>query len=312
MVEAVRADVERAIRERTIVRTWPMRGTLHYVPSADAAWMLELLAARVIRGAAGRYRQLELDEATFRRIRTVVNRAFTSTPVMTRRELFAAIDAAGISTAGQRGIHLIRHLCMDRMLCQGPHGEKEPTFVLLDDWIRSSRVLARDEALQTLAERYFTSHGPASVRDFANWTGLSLTDARTALHLARPSLASIESSGDELWMSSALEEPAELPHSVHLLPGFDEYLLGYRDRSAVLAARHVERIVPGGNGVFQATLVVDGMVQGTWRRSIRGGALKLGVTPFVRLSAAARRTTAAAAHRYAAFLGVPVVLEWMS
>jgi hypothetical protein len=121
---------------------------------------------------------------------------------MTRRDLFAAIDAAGISTTGLRGIHLIRHLCMDRTLCQGPHAGKEPTFVLFDDWVRSSRVMARDEALQMLAERYFTSHGPASVRDFANWTGLSLTDARTALHLATPSLASVESSGDELWRLS--------------------------------------------------------------------------------------------------------------
>ena len=312
MVNATRTEVERAIAERTIVRTWPMRGTLHFVSAADAGWMLDLLASRVMRGAAGRYRQLELDDATFRRIRTVTRRAHSHTPMMTRSTLFAAINAAGVSTAGQRGIHLIRHLCMEGLLCQGPHAEKEPTFVLMEDWVRESRTVSRDEALQLLAERYFTSHGPASVRDFANWTGLPLTDARTALQLAKPSLASIERSGDELWMSSALDELTEQSHSVHLLPGFDEYLLGYRDRSAVLEAGHMERIVPGGNGVFQATLVVDGMVRGTWRRSIRGGAMRLGVTPFVRLSAAMKKATAAAAHRYAAFLGIPVVVEWTS
>ena len=312
MVNATRTEVERAIAERTIVRTWPMRGTLHFVPAADAGWMLDLLASRVMRGAAGRYRQLELDDATFRRIRTVTRRALSHTPMMTRSTLFAAIDAAGVSTAGQRGIHLIRHLCMEGLLCQGPHAEKEPTFVLMEDWVRESRTVSRDEALQLLAERYFTSHGPASVRDFANWTGLSLTDSRTALHLAKPSLALFDDDGDELWMSNALEAPAGSANGAQLLPGFDEYLLGYRDRSAVLAPEYVERIVPGGNGVFQATLVLDGLVRGTWRRAQKSGAMKLGVHPFVKLSAARRKEVAAAADRYAAFLGIPVALEWTS
>jgi hypothetical protein len=309
MKDATRADVVRAITERTIVRTWPMRGTLHFVPAVDAGWMLELLASRVIRGAIGRNRQLELDDATFRRARTVVNRALACTPVMTRSAMFGAMNSAGISTAGQRGIHLIRHLCMDRMLCQGPHAEKEPTFVLMDEWVRESRAPSRDEALLLLAERYFTSHGPASVRDFANWTGLSLTDSRTALHLAKPSLATFWRDDDELWMSNSLEETQERPET-HLLPGFDEYLLGYRDRSDVLRAEYVERIVPGGNGVFQATLVLDGLVKGTWRRAQKSGAMKLTVQPFVRLSAATKKAVAAAGDRYAAFLGIPVALEW--
>lgn len=310
MADATRADVERAIRERTIVRTWPMRGTLHFVPAMDAAWMLELLAPRVLRSRASLYRYHELDQPTLARIRSVVQRALQREPVMTRSALFAELDAARITTSGQRGIHILQCLSMERMLCQGPHAEREPTFVMFDDWIRSSRTMARDQALQTLATRYFTSHGPASVRDFANWAGLSLLDARTALHLAKPSLTSIQQDGDELWMSHALGEPNDPLPSAHLLPGFDEYLLGYRDRSAVLAAEYAERIVPGGNGVFRATLVLDGLVRGTWRRAQRGSSVKLELLPFTRLAAARKREVAAAATRYAAFIGVPVALDW--
>jgi len=310
MADATRADVERAIRERAIVRTWPMRGTLHFVPAIDAAWMLDLLAPRVLRSRASLYRYHELDQLTLRRIRSVVQRALEREPVMTRGALFAELDAARITTAGQRGIHILQCLSMERMLCQGPHAEREPTFVMFDEWIRSSRTPSRAEALQVLATRYFTSHGPASVRDFANWTGLSLLDARTALHLAKPSLTSFERDGDGLWMSNALEEPDEPLHPAYLLPGFDEYLLGYRDRSAVLAAEYVERIVPGGNGVFRATLVLDGLVRGTWRRTPRAGSMHLELLPFTRIAAAKKKQVAAAADRYAAFLGVPVALEW--
>lgn len=310
MASATRADVERAIHERTIVRTWPMRGTLHFVPAVDAAWMLELLAPRVLRSRTSLYRHLELDQPALQRIRSVLERALQREPVMTRGALFAELEAARITTAGQRGVHILQCLSMERMLCQGPHAEREPTFAMFDAWIRSSRTPSRDEALQTLATRYFTSHGPASVRDFANWTGLPSLEARAALQLAKPSLACIAGDGDELWMSNALDESTEPSRQAHLLSGFDEYLLGYRDRSAVLAAQHMDRVVPGGNGMFRATLVLDGLVRGTWRRARARGGLTLGVAPFARLAAARKKEIAAAANRYASFLGVPVALEW--
>jgi hypothetical protein len=307
---ATRADVERAVTERTIVRTWPMRGTLHFVPAADAAWMLRLLAPRVLRGRASVYRYHELDDATWRKARLVIERALARERVMTRRALFAELDAARVATSGQRGIHILQRLSMELMLCQGPHLRREPTFTLFDDWIRSSRTLARDEALLLLGRRYFASHGPASLRDFANWTGLTMADARTALHLARPFLDRVDAGAGEMWMSSTLNaEEAPVARS-QLLPGFDEYLLGYRDRSAVLDAAHTELITPGRNGVFQATLVVDGRVRGTWRRSSRRQGTMLRVQPFGPLPAPVRKAVATAADRYARFLGVPVALEW--
>ncbi|HEX5973419.1 MAG TPA: winged helix DNA-binding domain-containing protein [Gemmatimonadaceae bacterium] len=311
MAGATRADVERAIHERAIVRTWPMRGTLHFIPAIDAAWMLSLLAPRVLRSRGSLYRHYELDQPTLRRIRAIIERALTREQVMTRGALFAALDTARITTAGQRGIHILQCLSMERMLCHGPHAGREPTFVLFDAWIHSSRTPSRDDALQVLATRYFTSHGPATVRDFANWAGLTMADARAGLHLAQPVLASMRSDAGELWMSSTLEDVVPRGRA-YLLPGFDEYLLGYRDRGAVLDAQHADLVVPGGNGVFQPTIIADGHVRGTWRRSTRATGVRLRMLPFATLSAPIRKALAAAAGRYAAFLGVPVSLEWTS
>lgn len=309
---ATRADVERVIADRTIVRSWPMRGTLHFIPAADARWMLELLAPRVVRGMAGRHRQLGVDDAVIRRSRTLIDRALKQRSVLSRSVLLSVLEKGGISPGGQRGIHIVRRLCMDRMLCFGPHDEKQPTFVLFDDWIRTSRRLDREDALRTLAERFFTSHGPASVRDFVWWTGLTVADAKLGLRLAQPSLERVATDDGELWMSNDLSASDAPTSRAHLLPGFDELLLGYKDRGATLAPEHASRICPGNNGVFQATLVLDGRVCGLWRRSTRAKAVAIEGSPFVLLKAAQKKAFAGAAERYAAFLGVPVRVEWAS
>ena len=310
MPSATRADVERAVADRTIVRTWPMRGTLHFVPAIDARWMLELLCPRIIKGAAGRHRQLELDDATFGRSRTLVANALHRDGILTRSALFAALGSGGVSTAGQRGIHILQRLCMECMLCFGPHSDKQPTFVLFDDWIRTSRRLDRDDALRTMAERFFTSHGPATLRDFAGWIGVAMAGARVGLALARPSLERVDTVAGEQWMASgAVSESAPPPRS-HLLPGFDEFMLGYKDRSAALPARLADRIVPGGNGMFLSTLVIDGQVCGTWRRRTHRNSVRIEPSPFRRLAASGKRAFAIPAGRYAHFLDVPVTIAW--
>ena len=307
---ATRADVERAVVDRAIVRTWPMRGTLHFVPAVDARWMLELLAPRIMRGAAGRHRQMELDDAAFRRTRAILGRAMQDEPMLTRAAIYEALELGGVPTTGQRGIHILRHLSMERMLCLGPHAGKQPTFVLFDAWIGDSRRLDRDDALRTLAERYFVSHGPATLRDFVWWTGLTVAEAKVALHLARPALERVATDDDELWMSREPAAADEPDAPAHLLPGFDELLLGYKDRSASLAPRNAGLVVPGGNGVFRSTLVLNGRVCGTWTRSARGAAVALELSPFGRLTAAERRAFTAPAERYARFLGEEVTLRW--
>jgi hypothetical protein len=307
---ATRADVERAIADRTIVRTWPMRGTLHFVAAADARWMLELLTPRIVKGAAGRHRQLELDDATFKKSRTLIARALKRAPVLTRGAIFDALEDGGISTGGYRGIHIVQRLSMERMICYGPHAEKQPTFALFDDWIGTSRQLDRDHGLRTLAERFFRSHGPATLRDFVGWTGLTVADAKIGLHLAEPSLQRVATDDADLWMSSELPVRDTPESPAHLLPGFDELLLGYKDRSAMVAARHAGRIVPGSNGMFVPTLVLDARVCGTWKRATRGKNVVLEASPFGRLTAAQKKAFDAPRARYADYLGIPLTLAW--
>lgn len=175
------ADIEQAIRDRTIVRTWPMRGTLHFVPADDAHWMLTLLTPRVIASTATRVRQLELDDATFAKAERVLVKALQGEKRLTREDTLRALERAKISTAGGRGYHILFRLSMHGLLCGGPREGKQQTFVLLDEWLPKAKSRERDETFALLARRYFGGHGPATVRDFAWWSGLKVVEAKAAL-----------------------------------------------------------------------------------------------------------------------------------
>jgi hypothetical protein len=188
LTRACEQDIERALADRSIVRTWPMRGTLHFVAAADARWMLDLLAPKVVTGAAGRFRALDLDDATIARARRVLAKRLQGAP-LTRPAVYDVLERAKISTVGQRGIHILWRLAHECLLCFGPREGKQQTFVLFDEWLPRAKRLPREEALAELAWRYFTGHGPATVTDFAWWSGLKLSDARLGVHLAAPRLA---------------------------------------------------------------------------------------------------------------------------
>jgi hypothetical protein len=183
---------------------------------------------------------------------------------------------------------------------------KEQTFVLLDEWVPHARELSQEEGLAELARRYFPSHGPATLQDFAGWAGITLTHARTGLEAAKAALRMEKGNGQAYWMSpDAPGKHAGKFSSVHLLPGFDEYLLGYKDRSAVLAAEHAAKIVPGNNGVFFPMIVVGGQVMGTWKRTLGKNALDIVLNPFTSLGDAEEQITEAA-KTYSDFLGLPL------
>jgi Winged helix DNA-binding domain len=303
------ADVERAIADGKIVRTWPMRGTLHFVPVEDAKWMVKLSAERMIAGDRRRLEQLELDATTIGRAEEALCAALEDGRRLTRPDVMRLWEETGISTTGQRGYHLLWHIAQRGVICVGPMEGKQQTFALLDEWAPSSRELSREEALVELASRYFASHGPATVQDFAGWAGLTLTDARTGLEGARSGSGLVaERREGQDYVRAAAEAAsvaAGMMSSVHLLPGFDEYLLGYRDRSAVLAAEHAQKVVPGGNGMFLPMVVVEGQVAGTWKRTVRKNGVDVALKPFVTLGDVEERVSEAAT-RYSRFLGVPL------
>jgi Winged helix DNA-binding domain len=304
---AVEAEIEQAIADKAIIRTWPLRGTLHYVAAVDVRWMLGLSGSRTIARDARRYRQLELDEATFVKSRRVLARALRGGKQLTRPELAAALNRAGISTDGQRLIHIMNHAALSGLVCYAARRGKQFTFALLDEWVPVGKTLERDEALAELARRYFTSHGPATLQDFVWWSGLQTADARAGLAMAQPRLVQEIIGGQAYWLSSSTPAAKSATPTAYLLPPFDEYTVAYKDRSAVLDPSSAKQ-VNVGNGIFSPVIVINGQVVGTWKRTLKKGAVVITPSPFTSLKRAETRALIAAAHRYGAFLELPAVL----
>ncbi|MGI8819764.1 MAG: winged helix DNA-binding domain-containing protein [Chthoniobacterales bacterium] len=302
------AAVEQAIAARQIVRTWPMRGTLHFVAAEDVHWMLELLTPRILSAALNRAEQLGLDAATLARCGKVCRETLASGGQLTRPELLAAFESAGIPTDAQRGYHMIWRLAQERLICFGQRAGKQPTFVLLDEWVPPPKQFDRAAALRELARRYFKSHGPASVQDFVWWSGLRVSEARIAIESAELSREEID--GATCWRSSEAGGAISQTPAAHLLAAFDQYLLGYRDRAAVLDPRHALKIVPGSNGIFLPIIVWNGRVVGTWKRVLKKRATLVLAFPFAPLSKAGERAVTLTAEPYARFLGMPVELQF--
>lgn len=306
MAAATEQTVIQALVDRTIIRTWPQRGTLHFVAAADVRWLLALLTPRMIAQSAGRYRQLELAEPVFAQSQAIFAQALQGGKELTRDELYQALAQAGIATANQRGYHLLLRAAQDGLICFGAPSGTQQTFVLLDEWIGPTPRLARDEALAALARRYFTSHGPATVPDLARWAGITLHDARQGLAAIQHELQQETVAGQAYWLAPSTLTVATSAAAVYLLPGFDEFVLGYGERSAVLDPTFANRICPGGNGVFNPTVVIDGKVAGTWKRTLKKAGVLVEWTPFHPLTAAQEAALAVAAQRYSHFLALPL------
>ncbi|MFJ5699495.1 winged helix DNA-binding domain-containing protein [Arthrobacter sp. NPDC093139] len=285
------SEVRAALNVGTVVRSWPMRGTLHLLAPEDLRWILNITTPRLVQGMASRHRQLEIaagDVEVCRKIALdLVSGAGSESgmPVgATRGELFAAFEAGGQPPTGQRGVHLLGLLCQSASLVPGPLEGNQQKFVAFDDWIATSRDLGREEGLAELLLRYLGSHGPATVRDFAWWSNTSLTEARAALAAVRGELVELEFDGTGYWLSPAtaalLDDGVPGQRTVLALPGFDEFVLGYTDRSLVLPPEHAQKIVPGGNGVFKKAIVAGGEVVGTWARQGTGRSAKFVPEPF--------------------------------
>ncbi len=310
---ATEASVERAIAARSIVRTWPMRGTIHFVPAEDAQWMLRLLARRTNRKAASIYRRAGLSDDDFARAGAVLGESLAGGRILPRKRLYAALDAAGLASGGeQRGLHLLGYWAREGLICLGPREGKQPTFTLLDEWVPNARQLDGEEALATLALRYFTSHGPATPRDLAWWAGLTLGEARQATALAaREGLAQQTIAGETHWFSAqtTLSAAKDAPPDrvTWLLPPYDEYTVAYGDRRAIL---RTEGAPTDPFVILGPVIVVEGQLVGSWKRTLTRDAALLTLTLFVPLDGERRALIEQAAACFGRFVGLPVVLTW--
>ncbi|RKT77191.1 winged helix DNA-binding protein [Terracoccus luteus] len=303
------ADLAEAVDRREIVRTWPMRGTIHWVAAEDARWMCRLLASPRAGALVSRYAQLGITEAGIERSGELFETHLREP--MSRPDVVALLVEHGIDPTDQRAYHLVGHHCMTGLLCQGPLIGRQPSFVLIDSWVPRPLAPGREEAMATVVERYVRGHGPVTEKDVAGWMLRPLGFTREALALLGDRLEREEVDGTT-WLTNADAGPASggghPDAGVHLLPQWDELLLGYRSRDVSLPPERFRAVVPGRNMVFKPTLVVDGEVAGTWRRVARRGGVVVEVSPFAAMSARRRRQLEAAAQGYGRFLGTDVEL----
>lgn len=300
---STRDDVRAAFDRGELVRSWPMRGTLHAMRPDDLRMLLSLTAERTIRAIARRANELGIDDAVLATARDATVDALSGGRSLVRDDLFAAYRAAGIDPAGGRGYHVLLRLAQEGLVAWGPTARVGQGLVLLDEWAPATTDLPdRDEALRRVLVGYLRGRGPATEADAASWTKLPLGDVRRARAAAGDT---VEDLGDGLLALADRPATGGIPTG-HLLPGFDEYLLGYADRSVQLDPVHADRVVPGGNGIFLPMAVVRGRVVGAWTRTERSRDVRVTLTPFEPLDAAAVRALGAAARRYARFLAVPV------
>ena len=304
---ATQRTMEEALAAGSIVRTWPLRGTLHLVAAADVRWLLALLGPGMVARSRRRMEQLGLAEPVLARARAAFARALEGGGRRTRPELRRALEDAGVDTSGQRGYHLLRRCAVEGLICLGPRQGKQHTFVLLDEWVPLVQAVPRDEALAGLALRYFTAHGPATTRDFAWWSGLAAAEARRGVQAAAGGLLRTRVGGATYWSGAAAPARGPRPPGVRLLPAFDEYLVGYRDRAAVLAPAHIRRVNAGG-GLLGPTVALGGRIAGVWQRRIAGKAVAVEVRLFAPPGRGERDALEAAAAEYGRFLGLPAEL----
>ena len=309
--DATDGSIERELDAGEILRTHVLRPTWHFVLPSDIRWMLELTGPRVAAAMAPANKRLELDRAVYRRSNAVFTKALADGKCLTRAELRAHLERARVKiVTGQQLGHLMMQSELDGVVCSGPRRGKQFTYALLDERAPRSPSLSRDEALLELTRRYFLTRSPATARDFAWWSGLTISDAKRGITLAGKDLEPATLGGQEYWIAAAAPRPARSSRTVHLLPNYDEYFIGYRDRSAIADRLGHTQWVMGGSALIPHVIVAGGQLVGTWRRTFerKGAVVTLSLT--TPLSTAEAKGVQAAVQRFSKFLGAPVELRW--
>ena len=302
------AAVDRALERGDLLRTHVLRPTWHFVLPRDIRWMLAVTAPRV-RGMMASYdRKLELDDALYARTNDIIGRAVEGGRHHTRRELAEALAGAGIQASGQRLGHIVLRAELDALVCSGVPRGSQQTYALLSERAPAAATLAPDEALAELTRRYFTSHGPATVRDFRWWSSLTAAAAKRGLEMVGGELERVTEGKRTYWQ--APDQPAasaRIPRA-HLLQGYDEYIVGYTESRDVLDIAGASRTAPGMIPYYHAILV-EGQVVGHWRRKVARGEMTIETRLLRPLGARDRKAVEAAVGRYARFAGLTARLE---
>lgn len=305
---ATEKGLEQAFDAGKILRTHLMRPTWHFVTPADIRWLLNLTAPHVNAINGYMYRQQKLDEPLLARTNAIIAAALTGGKQLTREELAVALRQAGVEADGVRLGYIVHRAELDKVVCSGARRGKQFTYALLDERapVEDARILSRAEALAELSLRFYTAHGPATVRDFIWWSGLSSTDAKAGLEMVRSQLASLEDNGQIYWFSASQPPIAESCDKAFLLPTYDELLLGYEthDRARLAGLKGGEMVA------FDSMIVIGGRIVGSWRRTLKKDVVVIDLKPLAPLGEQQIEAVNAATERFGRFLGLAVVRVW--
>ena len=300
--------INQALPEGTILRTHVMRPTWHFVTPADIRGLLKLTAARVHAIMAAQHRKVGLDARAFTRSHAALEKALSGSKPLTRDELRAVLKRAGVAVdVEQRLGYVLMYAELEGLICSGGRLGKQFTYALLDDRAPQPARFDREAVLAELARRYFTSRGPATAKDFAWWSGLTLTDARAGVEMVKPRLEQTEIGGQAYWFADPAPTAEAAGPRAWLLSIYDEYVIGYTDRSAIVDDPVGAKLTGLGNAL-QAVVVVDGLIVGTWRRTLKAKTVIIETELYTRLNKTQQRAIAEAGERYGTFLSKAV--EW--
>ncbi len=311
MRQATDEIIEKAFNEGNILRTHVMRPTWHFVMPEDIRWMLDLTAPRVRKILAPYDKRLEIDAAFLARCKKLVGQALEGRSYLTRAELGQYLGQHGIEARGQRLGHIMAHMELDALVCSGPRRGKQMTYALLEERALKVPVLTREQALARLALKYFASHGPAQLKDFAWWSGLSVKDAVEGLDLAKPELDSESIEGKVYHFRSPDKSGKSKSTAARLLSIYDEYTIAYKDRAALSEGREkdIETLLSMGNALT-AVIIINGKLAGTWKRTIKKDSLEIKLNPFRKLRVAEEEAIQAEVDRYGKFWNIPAILAY--
>jgi len=294
-------NIEEAFNKGEILRTHVMRPTWHFVLPEDILWMLELTAPRVRMSLSHYDRKLELTDQFLSRCFDVILKSLRGGNFLTRLQLSEQLAKNNISATGQRLGHIMAHAELSGLICSGPRIGKQFTYANLTERAPNAKQLSREESLKTLATRYFTSHGPAQVKDFAWWSGLSMKDAQEA-RMRVAALTSRDVNGKTYWFISEGKEKKAVDNRAFFMSLYDEYTIAYKDRVDISEERYVEKFITMGNALT-GVMLFDGNVIGTWKRELSKDSVALTLSPLRTFTSDEQGGFAQMAERYKTFLG---------
>jgi hypothetical protein len=302
-------DIERAIADKTIVRTWLLRGTLHFVAAEDIKWILDLVSPRIVAtNEQFLKRNFKLDYKEFKRIKEIIKGTLEGGLQLTRTKIYQELEKASISTSGLWGIWILHRLALEGLICFGSREGKQQTVVLLDELIPRTKSKDQNNALGELALRYFTGHSPASIQDFRWWSGLKDADVRIALDMIKSQLESEHIDGQTYWFSSIKTIVEDVSPVSHLLSNYDEYIIGYKDlKQLVNGINIIESNI--NDFIFKPNIIVNGQIVGAWKRIIKKGKVNITLKYYRSMSNEESNAVKEATEAYGKFLNMNVHLS---